>query len=303
MGGGEVWLGMHTPDQKHLCLKYFNFLQELRFLSVLLWNKQGPFFRKIPTPIQIPPPFLKKRTLWAWRFSFAERAKMPGAHKIGATISGPRIVGEEMADIRFSSEFCISSGWISVLRWPLKTLLSVLFRPRTKHYNSVDGRCQVWSCRPLNLMQLHSFLGGDASLSHPTDVGCIWCMDARDAFFHKLLQKALLSRRFWGVPNPFKIRESSSQRVVQAEAEGWFYKRAVLANRPSFGSWGPGMSKILALFCQCSIAGKDFLEEMSVHGEHLPNPPFWKPPFFWRTTKWFYGSKSAQRNYPRNKSS
>ena len=37
--------------------------------------------------------------------------------------------------------------------------------------------------------------------------------------------------------------------------------------------------KIIAVFFQGSIAGKDFLEESAVHGEHLPKPPFCcKPP-------------------------
>ena len=64
--------------------------------------------RKIPTPIKIklalpphpskrpnpPPP--KTRILWAWGFSSRKNQKMPGAHKIGAAISGPRIAGRKI---------------------------------------------------------------------------------------------------------------------------------------------------------------------------------------------------------------
>ena len=41
---------------------------------------------------------------------------------------------------------------------------------------------------------------------------------------------------------------------------------------PSSCGWGPGISKIIAFFCQGSTAGRDFLEEISVLGEHLANP-------------------------------
>ena len=33
---------------------------------------------------------------------------------------------------------------------------------------------------------------------------------------------------------------------------------------PRSGSWGPGLSTIMVLFCQGSTAGKHFLEELSV---------------------------------------
>ena len=65
---------------------------------------------KIPTPIKIklalPPPPPKKTQnpplkggiLWAWGFSSRKNPKMPGAHKIGAAISGPRITGGNFMD-------------------------------------------------------------------------------------------------------------------------------------------------------------------------------------------------------------
>ena len=37
--------------------------------------------------------------LWAWGFSSRKNQKMPGAHKIGAAISGPRIAGANFMDI------------------------------------------------------------------------------------------------------------------------------------------------------------------------------------------------------------
>ena len=67
------------------------------------------FFRIILAPIKknrhligtCPPPPPPKRPspkkrgfLWAWRFSCRKRAIFPGAHKIGAAISGPRIAGK-----------------------------------------------------------------------------------------------------------------------------------------------------------------------------------------------------------------
>ena len=46
-----------------------------------------------------PPPALKGGILWAWGFSSRKSPKMPGAHKIGAAISGPRIAGGNFMDI------------------------------------------------------------------------------------------------------------------------------------------------------------------------------------------------------------
>ena len=41
---------------------------------------------------------------------------------------------------------------------------------------------------------------------------------------------------------------------------------------------GPGASKIIALFCQVSTAGKDYLEEMSVQGNICQHHPFGSHP-------------------------
>ena len=48
---------------------------------------------------------------------------------------------------------------------------------------------------------------------------------------------------------------------------------------PRSGFWGPGISKIIAFFCQGSTAGEDCLEEIFGTGKHLPKPAFRKNPF------------------------
>ena len=52
-----------------------------------------------------------------------------------------------------------------------------------------------------------------------------------------------------------------------------------MANVPLFRFWGPRTIKNHSFLCQGSTAGKEFWVEVSVHGEHLPKPLFWKPPF------------------------
>ena len=47
-----------------------------------------------------PNPPIKRGILWAWEFSSRKNQKMPGAHKIGAAISGPRIAVGKLTDIR-----------------------------------------------------------------------------------------------------------------------------------------------------------------------------------------------------------
>ena len=56
------------------------------------------------TPFQNSPP-LKRGILWAWGFCSRKSQKMPGAHKIGAAISGPRIAGRKIMDIRLLLNF------------------------------------------------------------------------------------------------------------------------------------------------------------------------------------------------------
>ena len=43
---------------------------------------------------------LKGGILWAWGFSSKRNQKIPGAHKIGVAISGPRIAGGKITDMR-----------------------------------------------------------------------------------------------------------------------------------------------------------------------------------------------------------
>ena len=70
-------------------------------------NCRGINFGRIPTPTEIKlalplPPSkkrtapLKRRILWAWGFFSRSNQKLPGAHKIGAAISGPRITGGKL---------------------------------------------------------------------------------------------------------------------------------------------------------------------------------------------------------------
>ena len=40
---------------------------------------------------------------------------------------------------------------------------------------------------------------------------------------------------------------------------------------PRSSFWGPGISRIIAFFCQGSTVGRDFLEEMSVQGNICQN--------------------------------
>ena len=61
-------------------------------------NKIGTSTPALSKKAQDPPP-LKGGILWAWGFSSRKKQKMPGAHKIGAAISGPRITGGNFMDI------------------------------------------------------------------------------------------------------------------------------------------------------------------------------------------------------------
>ena len=55
--------------------------------------------------LQPPPPPLKRGILWAWGFSIRKKQKIPGAQKIGAAISGPRIAGGKTTDMRLFLNF------------------------------------------------------------------------------------------------------------------------------------------------------------------------------------------------------
>ena len=56
-------------------------------------NKIGTSTPWGPPPKTRAPPPLKRGVLWAWGISSGKNQKMPGAHKIGAAISGPGIAG------------------------------------------------------------------------------------------------------------------------------------------------------------------------------------------------------------------
>ena len=58
-----------------------------------------------PKNTEIPPPPLKRGILWAWRFSCRKNAIFPGAHQIGAAISGPRIAGKTFRGHEDFSDF------------------------------------------------------------------------------------------------------------------------------------------------------------------------------------------------------
>ena len=55
-----------------------------------------------PKKTQHPPPSPKMRILWAWGyFQQKDPKEIPGAHEIGAAMSGPRIAGQKITDMRF----------------------------------------------------------------------------------------------------------------------------------------------------------------------------------------------------------
>ena len=69
---------------------------------LLVWENHCPHKNKISTP-----PFqknlkythLKRGILWVWRVFLEKEAKIPGTHKIGAAIHGPRSAGGKSTDI------------------------------------------------------------------------------------------------------------------------------------------------------------------------------------------------------------
>ena len=65
-------------------------------------NKIGTSTPPLPKNPRPPPP--KGGNLWVWGFSSRKSTKMPGAHKIGAAIFGPRITGGKIMDAGLSSE-------------------------------------------------------------------------------------------------------------------------------------------------------------------------------------------------------
>ena len=51
-----------------------------------------------PSKRKTDPPPLRREILWAWGFPAERTKKTPGAHKIGAPISGPRIAGRKITE-------------------------------------------------------------------------------------------------------------------------------------------------------------------------------------------------------------
>ena len=92
--------------------------------------------QKIPTPIKIElapsppppktptPPLLKRGTMWEWGLSSRKSQKMAGAHKIGAAISGPRITGWKIADLRL-----LLNKFREAKKWPWDRKISTLVLP------------------------------------------------------------------------------------------------------------------------------------------------------------------------------
>ena len=72
--------------------------EKCNFLSLAFYNAPSLHTVKPPLPKNPRPP-LKQGILWAWGFASRKNQKLPGAHKIGAAISGPRIVGGNYMDI------------------------------------------------------------------------------------------------------------------------------------------------------------------------------------------------------------
>ena len=111
---------------------------------------------KIPTPIKIKlalPPLLKKpRTppplkggiLWAWGFSSRKNQKMPGAHKIGAAISGPRITGGNFMDTRIFLKLTSAENVFGVPWIILSSLLLALWEQQNDETNGV-ATCEHYS--------------------------------------------------------------------------------------------------------------------------------------------------------------
>ena len=93
--------------QKSLCSILVPYIVFNLFIFSNPWRKfqKNPRAHKnkigtsLPSPQPKMPP-LKRRILWTWRFSSRKNASFPGAHQIGAAISGPRIADTNFTDTR-----------------------------------------------------------------------------------------------------------------------------------------------------------------------------------------------------------
>ena len=90
-------------------------------------SQTQPRFGKIPKPMKVelalPPPPLPKspppktRNFMGMGFSSRKNQKMPGAHKICAAISSPRIAGGKITDMRLFSSERLASNLLWPRRW------------------------------------------------------------------------------------------------------------------------------------------------------------------------------------------
>ena len=90
-GARKVW-------EKKIVFNQFSFPTNIRKNPHAHKNKIGTSTPPLPKK---PRPPLKGGILWASGFSSRKNQKMPGAHKIGAATSGPRIAGGNFMDITF----------------------------------------------------------------------------------------------------------------------------------------------------------------------------------------------------------
>ena len=107
-GAGPGWTFPQSSGRKILPR---NLRENLSFLVVLHschyvgHSRKNPRAHKNKIGTSTPPfqkthdPPLKGGILWAGGFSSRKNQKMPGAHKIGAAMSGPRIAGGNFMDI------------------------------------------------------------------------------------------------------------------------------------------------------------------------------------------------------------
>ena len=105
-------IAARNPESSHHCMHIFIDRRQ-RFYKFPPLSQKNPRAHKIksalpPPQTQNTPPPLKRGSLWTWRFSCTRKAIFPGAHKIGAAISGPRIADTTFTDMRIFLIICFS---------------------------------------------------------------------------------------------------------------------------------------------------------------------------------------------------
>ena len=79
--------------------------------------------------------------------------------------------------------------------------------------------------------------------------------------------------------------------IIHWETKGWFRKRVVLANVPSFRlSFRGNMRTYPRSGFRSGGTSERTLVPVFVPGEHPPKPPFWKPPFCQQIWNFLRGS-------------